>query len=324
MFDEIDFINTDSVIIDRKKVKNTELSDNNIIVSFRLLLKILNSNFTYKINKIDNQRTIIEYNNLKLFSNSNDVVFIKDPVVFLDYTPSYSHFLMDVLGKFFYINKYFPDTKPFFIISDKKRTEIYNSTTHSFKEIIEIFKKEYGLAGILDINNSNSFVFEKAYSIAPSDYLRSQLFYENDISVLNLRKLFLPDRPSLNNRNIFIPRKNIFSKRSENINSLIKLFIENNYEILYFEDLSFQEQINAFYDAKNIVALDGSSLVNVLFANKKANILAFHCDPEFHAYEWAVISKKLGINYSNIYINSNNVNKIFDIFNTLIVNESTQ
>jgi capsular polysaccharide biosynthesis protein len=137
-------------------------------------------------------------------------------------------------------------------------------------------------------------------------------------SIYNLlRNMFLPKRKSKNDRKIFISRKNIFPRKIKTINQLENLFKNNGYEVLFFEEMSFQDQIDAVYDANKIAAITGSSLTNILFANLKADIMSVNIEVEYDCYDWKDIADALNINYMDFYISTHNEEKIFKVFNLL-------
>jgi capsular polysaccharide biosynthesis protein len=129
--------------------------------------------------------------------------------------------------------------------------------------------------------------------------------------------MFLPKRKSKNDRKIFISRKNIFPRKIKTINQLENLFKNNGYEVLFFEEMSFQDQIDAVYDANKIAAITGSSLTNILFANLKADIMSVNIEVEYDCYDWKDIADALNINYMDFYISTHNEEKIFKVFNLL-------
>lgn len=302
--------------ISRTKIFFAKSEDPVVPVSFRFLLNILNNDYSYIEHQINDKKNIIEHNNIKLFNNNN-VRNIDTPVVLLDFIPSYSHFLIDIIGKFLYINKYFPEARPVFIISEDENSETYKKSTQAFKDVLSIFEKKFPILEIINVKDNNGFIFNKVYSISSDNTQESQKFYRDEKTFIKLREMFKPNRKPLNNRNMFISRSQIFDQRGGDTSKLESIFIKNNYEILFFENMTFDEQVSAFYDAKNIVAVEGTSLVNLLFANKGLKVLSFNCDPEFSTSEWGLISKHFEINYSNIYTEPKNISYIFNIFNEI-------
>lgn len=310
--------------LNRVSIKRASLKEPFLATSFRLGINILNEDYLCENIKIDDKRDIFKYSNVKLFGNSDNIEYIEEPVVILDMVPHYSHFIIDVISKFLYIKKYFIDAVPFFITNEsEEQQKDFISHTHTFNDILQKIDFMYPIRKKIDISKNNkTFIFKTIYSIAPiAEYGDHQRLYEITDLYPDIRKIFIPDRPSYNNRNIFIPRSNMFENRSGNINKLKILLEKNNYEILFFENLSFEEQINAFYDAKNIIALSGCSLVNLLFTNDEAKILSFYSNPGYCTFEWPFIAQKFNLQYNDIYLQHNKTHKIFDIFKLLYDNE---
>lgn len=288
-----------------------------LIISFRLKLSVLNKNYKYSVIKYENdEKNIIVHENIELFDNGNQVVHIKDPVVILDYAQSYSHFLVDILGKLFYIKKYFPDVKPFYVIPDNNQeNEAYKKQVHTFNDILSLLNLDYYKIDLT--NNHKKFIFNKVYSIAPETEYDYQRFKNSYQTFTKIKEIFAPKRKPLYNKNIFIPRKEYYSKRIGNLSKLESILTENNYEIVFLEDLSLQEQINLFYDAKNIIAVTGTSLVNMIFANENTNILSMHSEDGYSTGEFSVMAKFNNINYTEVYLQNYNIENVLNIFNLL-------
>ena len=289
-----------------------------IFGSHRIGYKILNNNFETTIyKKFDNSKknkSIKKNTNCLLFSNKNQIE-INDDVVLLDIFPQYHHFLIDSIGKFLYIKKYNNNAKPFFINYIDDNENIANKNHRNQIEYIlnkfnEHFKFEYNI----DISkNKNGFLFKNIYSLDGPGNIGPQSMAHVPDTLLLLRNLFIPKRESKKNRNIFISRKKIFSRNIDEIEKLESLFRDENYEIIFCEDLSFEEQINMFFDAKNIVAISGTSLTNIIFANTNVNIISFNIDLEYDPHEYRFFSKLLGIKHIDFYIDTHNAKEIFNL-----------
>lgn len=74
-------------------------------------------------------------------------------------------------------------------------------------------------------------------------------------------------------RKIFISRKYSKNKRLENYEAIEEMFLEFGYEPIYPDQISFDEQVKIFSQAKYIAGVSGAGLTNILFANKCAKII---------------------------------------------------
>lgn len=71
---------------------------------------------------------------------------------------------------------------------------------------------------------------------------------------------------------LYLSRSKASKRRILNENELFKILQQNNFEIIYAEDLTYQEQVKLFYRATHIVAPHGAGLTNILFS-KNCSIL---------------------------------------------------
>jgi capsular polysaccharide biosynthesis protein len=92
-------------------------------------------------------------------------------------------------------------------------------------------------------------------------------------------------------RKIFISRRNAPNPRLENQNIVEQIFLENGYEIIFPEIMSFYEKLKIFSEAEFIAGAYGAGFTNILFANKNAKIICIQ--PKM--IEWPWISNIAGI-----------------------------
>lgn len=77
-------------------------------------------------------------------------------------------------------------------------------------------------------------------------------------------------------KNIYISRKNFPERRLENEDKLEEFLSDCGYEIVHFETMSIRDQIKVVRESKKIITINGSSLVNCMFANPETEIVAFN------------------------------------------------
>jgi hypothetical protein len=82
-----------------------------------------------------------------------------------------------------------------------------------------------------------------------------------------IRTLLLPDRPSRHNRRIVLSRARAGKRRILNGAELIDALASLGFEAVAPETLTFDEQIELFYDAEVVIAPHGAGLTNLLFAD---------------------------------------------------------
>lgn len=95
-------------------------------------------------------------------------------------------------------------------------------------------------------------------------------------------------------RKIFISRKNTQAVRLQNEKEIRSIFEENGFEIIYTEEMTFQQQIECFGQAKCVVATSGAALTNTIFCQKNAIIGCII--PSYHRfYMYSTIAYLLGL-----------------------------
>jgi hypothetical protein len=67
-------------------------------------------------------------------------------------------------------------------------------------------------------------------------------------------------------RNIFLDRRPRFGRRMSNSAEIERILRKHDFKTVYFEDLPYLEQIDLISQVRNIVAIHGAGLTNLLFA----------------------------------------------------------
>lgn len=297
--------------------KHIESDDPYIIGSHRAAFNILNNNYEVKLDNLPHR--VKHYKNITLFSNSTDnAIKIDGNVAILDVYPAYSHFLIDVVGKFLYLQKFYPNLKPLFV-NTFKDDDIKKHIVKVIKEIIEKLSPHCNILGNINLyNNQDSYIFDNVITFNGRSDIESQMLFWNAGEIYpKLREIFLPKRKSFANRNIFISRATGSSRYNEIIPQLENEFKKRNYEIIYFEHMSFEQQIEAVYDAKNIVGILGGGLSNLIFANLDANVMTMCYGYGYYNDEWRHITENLGINHIDFQLADEKVETYFKLFDQI-------
>jgi|SRR5690625_1477350 len=105
----------------------------------------------------------------------------------------------------------------------------------------------------------------------------------------------LPERPSNRNRRILISRENASHRHITNFAEIESLLAAYGFETIAPDKLSFEQEIELFYDAQIVVGAHGSGLANVVFSDKASVVNIFPTKFMIpHIYR---ISKSLGHDY---------------------------
>ena len=99
-------------------------------------------------------------------------------------------------------------------------------------------------------------------------------------------------------RNFYISRDLASKRKIVNENEIINILKKYNYDVVYCENLTFEEQIKIFSNAKNVIAPQGAGLTNLFWSQKGINILELSSQvvqPFFH-----ILAGAKGINFFRI------------------------
>lgn len=100
-----------------------------------------------------------------------------------------------------------------------------------------------------------------------------------------LENIKLVEGEQTEKKKYFVSRKNTQTVRLKNEEIVRSIFEKNGYIILYPEELTFEEQIQCFYNAACIVAASGAALTNIIFCQPGTQIVCLiPKEFEFHMY----------------------------------------
>ncbi len=223
---------------------------------------------------------------------------------------NYAHYLFDIMPKlkllslstnlkkidFFYfskLNKYQKEILKFFDISERK---ILDSNKYRYVQSDKII-------GVTHPNYTKGTISE-AHSKMPAWI------------IYFLRKKFLKNRKHKKKFDkIFIDRSDSKLSHCKLINNNeVKSFLKlNGFKILKLSNLSFNEQINIFRDARVIVGPHGAGFANLVFCMKKTKVIEII--PTNHPNKvYQRISKINHLKYTKLKIRKINSNKNGDMF----------
>jgi hypothetical protein len=80
--------------------------------------------------------------------------------------------------------------------------------------------------------------------------------------------------------NIFISREKANRRKISNQEKVNIILEKYNFTSIFLEDYSFFEQVNILRNAKNIIGVHGAGLVNIVFKQKKGNVLEISPKPK--------------------------------------------
>ncbi|WP_407534781.1 glycosyltransferase family 61 protein [Elizabethkingia miricola] len=239
-----------------------------------------NKNVIYYEKLHDDSRDIYLYNDSNIYFHSHSLAKIKnfpfyehpDDALYLGglFTSNYYHFLIEILSKTEYIRQ-IPNGSSLTIVLDSSIQENKN-----LKYLADIFLKNYKIVylkkdlyysfkNLWFINNPNPTIpnitegskYEAGFTkLSPSSikYLRKICLEAYDETQIFIKPI----------KRVFIARKSGFRRYNES--DLLKVAKKYEFQAVYFEDLSINEQIFIMQNADYILGASGAAWTNLLFA----------------------------------------------------------
>jgi len=116
---------------------------------------------------------------------------------------------------------------------------------------------------------------------------------------------YFPDKYKNFGDKIYISREKAEVRKVENEEELVTLLKSNGYRKVFMEDYSFLEQLSIIRNAKNIIALHGQGIANILFAKDNAKLYELVAPNYNKCYENYFSEECDFIQYQNILCKSN-------------------
>lgn len=228
---------------------------------YRKILEISNSILNPKTGVVRVKKDILKESSL--WDHSDLVNWEPNPIFYKKIYGNYSilpdngyyHFLIEDLPRFIEVNK-----------TVKNCRTIAGSNTSYLTQALDFLNPNNYSIHLSPIKVEKIFLSEKNAKF---------LFSVNDLNLI--REAFLP-HIEVGNKSIFISRKDLRGKKfdSRGINSkevIERVFLENGFDIIYFEDLSLLEQVATSSGAKNIAGFHGAGLANIVWAAPNSNVI---------------------------------------------------
>ena len=99
-------------------------------------------------------------------------------------------------------------------------------------------------------------------------------------------------------KRIYISRANAKTRRVLNEQALLPILERYGFEVVRAEDLTYQQQVQLFFEAEAVVAPHGAGLTNLLFS-EQCQVLEFH-PANLIKTHYFLLSKGLGFRYSAV------------------------
>lgn len=162
---------------------------------------------------------------------------------------------------------------------------------HLCHPVIKIEKGEKYLVKDMILPSSNVWMPTNVYN---RNQIRVADFMISDTVLQSIRKAVGVWQERCAWRNIFISRKKAQAIRLKNEREIREIFARNGFEIVYTEELSFQQQVECFGQAKCIIATSGAALTNTIFCQPGA-LIGCIIPSEHRFFMYSTIAYMLGL-----------------------------
>lgn len=201
---------------------------------------------------------------------------------------NYYHFLFDVALRVAELKHVLGDNFNQFTLIVHQQP---NSFQKRYLELLGIEEEQ-----VLNVGDKSVFVKEmvllshrrERYAVSPNSI---QLFKKTILS----NKNNIPEEKSLGPR-IYISRKKASKRRVKNEQELIFLLKRFNFEIVNLEELSIDQQISVFQEARVVVSPHGAGLSNLIFS-KKPIVIELLAGDYWYCGHYMTLSASIGANY---------------------------
>lgn len=199
--------------------------------------------------------------------NNKNVDFVDEKVIYINYfMHHWGHYLIDVINRLWYIlDKDIANYKFVYIVKEKSNDTINGN----YLELLNLLgiKKEQ-LIAINQVTQFREIIIPEA-SICPGKYFTQE--YKNIFSRIIVNSEYTKKK---NKQKIVCSRSQFAKAGKKEIGGelLEKVFTDNGYIKVYFEQLSVKQQIETLNNASEIVAISGTLPHNILFLENEAHV----------------------------------------------------
>lgn len=169
---------------------------------------------------------------------------------------------------------------------------VKSNLNDNYLNILNFFLEKLNLNNFRILKLNDSFYKCEKVIISSCPTIKYSVNYYNKWIANNLK------RKKDVGTNFYISRDLASKRKIINENEIINILKKYNYEIVYCEKLTFEEQIKIFLNAKNIIAPHGAGLTNLFWSQKGTNVLELS-SPAVQPFFQALAQIK-GINFSRI------------------------
>jgi hypothetical protein len=184
---------------------------------------------------------------------------------------AYGHWFPEFLAKLqFYRTHPRFSSIPIIVDSDMPKSHFDSLKYLAKNKLIKLKKNESILCNNLIYTAPHSFLPTETYSY---NYDYSEFPAWSPRALDFVRKSITHQFNTIPHRKIYISRGNVRWRKLINEKEIVAYLISKNFEVVYPEKMTFNQQIKTFSEADWIIAPNGSALNNLIFCNKSVKVI---------------------------------------------------
>lgn len=199
----------------------------------------------------------------------NNVHYIDEEVIYFNfYLSQWGHYLLDVIGRLWYIIKH-PEYRIVYTTDLNGKNNIKNN----FLQLLELSGIDRNR--LIFVNEVTQF---KKVIVPETSVLAAKYWTKEYKSIIDLLvKNALDGYELKKNRKVYCSRKHFSDSKEKGEDHIEQVFRNNDYEIVYMEELDFISQIRLLNECREIVCISGTLVHNAMFIrNNNCNFIVLN------------------------------------------------
>ena len=312
--------NKDEILFKREFIKNLPnifpiLKKNSYIPPCGRLLNGLSFNLFQFSNKLGVKGFIKLYLKFFLFLTKTRKITRLDNILYVTTSNSknFFHWFLDVLQKLEFI-----DQSRDQILNFKYKIIIPNGYNNSYsRKSLEAFDLNFYYQEKNEIIISEQSILLP--NIAPTgNYRKNQVLKLSQRMKNHWTKNITNN---LNNKRIYISRKNAQRRKLKNEDEIIPILKKYGFTILDFDKLNFEEQLKNILNSEILISIHGAGLTHMLWMNEKSKVLEIRARDNCNDNCYFTLASDLGHDYFYVIADKTDPKKS-DHLSDLIINKS--
>ena len=312
--------NKDEILFKREFIKNLPnifpiLKKNSYIPPCGRLLNGLSFNLFQFSNKLGVKGFIKLYLKFFLFLTKTRKITRLDNILYVTTSNSknFFHWFLDVLQKLEFI-----DQSRDQILNFKYKIIIPNGYNNSYsRKSLEAFDLNFYYQEKNEIIISEQSILLP--NIAPTGNYRKNQVLKLSRRMKNHWTKNITN--NLNNKRIYISRKNAQRRKLKNEDEIIPILKKYGFTILDFDKLNFEEQLKNILNSEILISIHGAGLTHMLWMNEKSKVLEIRARDNCNDNCYFTLASDLGHDYFYVIADKTDPKKS-DHLSDLTINKS--